>query len=380
MEWLKSGKAVQSVKDKTPEGIVTIAVLGNRGIPPRYGGFDSVAWCLARYLPNHGIRLYVFSESTYRKRKPSGLSSVRIVYLPVLEKFRIVSEVFYDAVGLIWAGLRRDVQVVYLLGYSASPFCIIPRLLGKKVAINVDGLEWKRRKFGKSVRLALRVLERISHYSSDYLVFDNKEIQRFHESRYGTHPSFYMPHCIEEFDVSHQARNYYLVVARFEPENNIDVIIDGFQKSGSDNELWLVGSSNSHEYNRKLISMTTSPRVKFLGPIYGEKIGEIRRDCLAYIHGHEVGGTNPSLLEALSHGNAVLAINVPFNREVADKAGLYFDDAETLAKSVSLFESAPEMRVRMRQAALSNAKRFDQSSLIPQFAKAFRSMARSRKT
>ncbi len=354
--------------------MVVIAVLGNRGIPPRYGGFDSVAWNLAQFLPKYGVSLYMFSETSYKAHRPIGMGGVRIVYLPVINRFLIVSEVIYDVIGLFWASLRRDIDLIYLLGYSAAPFCIVPRLLGKKVAINVDGLEWKRRKFSPGIRFVLRQLERICHYTSSYLVFDSMAIRSFHVRAYGDHPSYYMPQCVLDYDVADVTGSYYLAVARIEPENNLDLLIQGFLKSGTARELWIVGSSASNRYIRTLKSLAVSPKIRFLGPIYGKTIQKIRKQCFAYLHGHEVGGTNPSLLEALSHGNAVLSIDVPFNREVAGNAALYFKDADSLCQSIKLLESSTELSAEMRKAALSSAERYDCSVLMPRFASDFRSM------
>jgi len=352
-----------------------VAVLGHRGIPPHYGGFDSVAWNLAKHLPQRGFQLYIFSERSYRSSKPS-IPGVRLVYLPVLERMRILSEVVYDILGLTWCSFRPDVKVVYLLGYSAAPFCIIPRIFGKKVVVNVDGLEWKRRKFGPVIRQMLHVLERLTHYVSDYLVFDSREIQAFHEREYGGHASLFLPQCISEYDFATETSNYYLAVARFEPENNLNMIIEGFQRSGSKNELWLVGTSSNRKYNNELKTLARVPQVRFLGPIYGEKLGQLRRKCFAYVHGHEVGGTNPSLLEALSYGNPVLAMDVPFNREVAGSAGLYFRNAETLAKLVDLLEANPGLREKMRITAFENAHNYDRDKIMGDYERAFRSMGR----
>lgn len=355
--------------------MVRVAILGSRGIPPRYGGFESVAWSLATYMPHREIQLYVFCESKLRPLNPS-IVGVRTVYVPVFERIRIVSEVVYDIIGLIWCALRRDIKIVYLLGYGASPFCVIPRLFGKKMAISVDGLEWKRRKFGRFGRLALRILERIAHYTSNYKVFDSRAVQDFHEKTYGSHPSFFLPYCIFQYDFGTELRPYYLVVARLEPENNIDLIIKGFEMSGSKRQLWIVGDSGNNPYKKLVLSMRRE-KVRFLGPLYGEELRRTRKACFAYIHGHEVGGTNPSLLEAMSFGNVIMAMDTPFNREVAGKEALYYFNPQELASSIQRLEHDRALHDGIRRRIFEHARKYDCANIMEDYVRAFRTMQNS---
>jgi len=336
---------------------VTVALLGSRGIPARYGGFETVVEELANHLPKDRFRLYVTCESSLRGLG-SVPSNVRTLYIPVVEKLRVVSEVVHDALFLAWSGFA-GVDVVLLFGYAASLFCLLPRLLGKTVVVNVDGLEWKRRKFPRPVRWALKIAEMIVARVATILVCDSRAIGAYYRQRYGV-DSVYIPNpgraCMPE-DIESlrqfrlEPRGYYSVVARLEPENNLHIIIEGFNKSNSTKKLAIVGPLNTSTYVKSLLMMQNK-RLLFLGGVYERpRLIAIRKNSFAYIHGQEVGGTSPSLLESMACGTAVLSLDVPYNREVARDAALYFTNATELAERITSLESDDERTRNMRQRA-----------------------------
>lgn len=337
---------------------IKVALLGSRGIPARYGAFERFVQDLASYLPKDLFEIYVACESSL-KGEAIHIPGVHLVYFPVSEKFRIISEVLYDGLSLVWASLK-DLDIIYLLGYAAAPFCIIPRLTGRVVVINVDGLEWKRPKFPRPIRFLLRILEIISTKVSSYIISDSRAIQSYYQNRYNVN-SFFLAYPAE---IVHSKgdeplkklglvkNEYYTVVARMEPENNIDLIVGGLKKARSHRKLVLIGPLKNMRYARRLLEMKDD-HVVFLGGIYNQELLDtLRTNCFAYIHGHEVGGTNPSLLEALGCGNAVIALDVPFNREVARDAGIYFKkDARDLAEKIKYIEQNIQQIEFMRKKA-----------------------------
>ncbi len=345
-------------------------MLGSRGIPAGYGGFEAVARSLAEYLPKTGnVGLYVACESSLKSSNPN-LFMVRTIYFPVVERARVVSEVLYDAISLVWCSFRSDVRVIYLLGYPASPFCIVPRVFGKKVIINVDGLEWKRRKWNRPARMALKMLERVAHYTANVKAFDSKTVQAIHEKMYGKHPSIFVPHCIDKYELGRPTRDY-LVVARLEPENNITEIISAFKASGSKGHLVIVGDSGNSAYKRRLVdSARSSEQLSLRGSLYGEAVRDLRRSCFAYIHGHEVGGTNPSLLEAMSFGNLILAKDTPYNREVLESSGQFWENPEALARLIRQIEASNDARI-YRERAYERAKDYDIEKVMKTYVEAF---------
>jgi rhamnosyltransferase len=347
-----------------------VLLLGSRGIPARYGGFETLVEALAFQLPKERMAITVFCESSLRKFRPEK-SEVRLVYFPVFDKLRIISEVFFDIVGLIWSTLA-PVEVTILFGYSAGLFCVLPRMFGKTVLVNVDGLEWKRSKFSGFVRATLRLLESMTARAASMIVCDSRTIQNYYERRYNVSAE-YIPNPapspnditpVHPGSLDFKEDSYYLVVARLEPENHVDMIIDGFVDSQTRKKLIIVGPLTNARYVSRLLELRTPP-VLFLGGIFDRaRLNALRIRCFAYIHGHEVGGTNPSLLEAMACGNAVLAYDVPFNREVARDSGLYFRTRSELAGKMRLLEENALLRENSRAKAKRIAQMDYASSLV----------------
>jgi rhamnosyltransferase len=244
-----------------------------------------------------------------------------------------------------------------MLGYSSCPTLIFPKLLGKVVLVNVDGLEAARRKFSPLLRFFYRSFEKLSVKIADYIIVDSMTIGLYYQRNYSISP-IYIPNGgggvreVAPFDI-HVLKpygldkgDYYLVVARLIPDNNIDLIIEGFKKARSNKKLVIVGPLVRSNFVRGLLN-EKNDKIIFLGGIYGLKLQRtLRCNCFAYIHGHEMGGTNPSLVEALSCSNTMLAIDVPFTREVAEDSATYFKkDADDLKKKIEALESVTYTRV-----------------------------------
>jgi glycosyltransferase involved in cell wall biosynthesis len=329
---------------------VPVALLGSRGIPARYGGFETVVETLAVNLPKDRFRVTVFCESALRRTRPK-VPGVSLVYFPVFEKLRIVSEAFYDVVGLAWAALA-SVEAVILFGYTASLFCLLPRLFGKTVLVNVDGLEWKRSKFPRPIRSLLRLAELIVTMTASLIICDSYAIQEYYRRTYEAN-SEYVPNPVSNTDTPSldrlaqfglQPESYYLVVARLEPENHIDMIVEGFLESGTTRKLVIVGPLINTRYVKRLLEMRTD-HILFLNGVYDRALlNSLRVGSFAYIHGHEVGGTNPSLLESMISASPIIAFDVPFNREVAGDSGVYFKNSSELSQRIVRAERDPEWR------------------------------------
>lgn len=347
----------------TSQEPIAVALLGSRGIPARYGGFETLTETLAQGLPKNRFRITVFCESSLRKLQPN-IPGVNFIYFPVFESFRIASEVFYDIVALVWAAFAH-VRVVILFGYTASIFCILPRFFGKRVLVNVDGLEWKREKFPRPVRRILKLSELMVTKAPTGIICDSHAIQARFRRRYHVE-SEYAPNPVSEFHSSKtnilerlnlQTGSYFLVVARLEPENHIDMIVKAFLECDTEKKIVIVGPLTNTKFVKRLLAMQTD-RILFTGGIYDrEALNALRRKAFAYVHGHEVGGTNPSLLESMACSSPVIAFDVPFNREVARDAALYFSDQKDLAECMNVLERNSRKRERMA----SEAKRIAQS-------------------
>lgn len=336
-----------------------LAILGTRGIPARYGGFETFAESLAEGLVRCGCDVTVFCEETGGE-SPSSYKGINLVYVWT-PRLGALSTIAFDLLCLLKAWSTYD--VVYMLGYGAAPFCIIPRLLGRKVWINMDGVEWRRSKWSAVGRLYLRMMERIAVAVASRLIADATAIKAHLEQRYGTLEKCdviaYGAHVVEPVDsrdLNDYAGlipgDYYLVVCRLEPENHVREIVEGYLLSGSAHPLVIVGGiADQTVYVRQLLSLA-SDRVRFVGAIYDQHaLSMMRYNAGAYIHGHSVGGTNPSLLEAMGAGNLVIAHDNQFNREVLGSIGRYFVDPAELSNAIGEVDRlGPEARGRISAA------------------------------
>jgi rhamnosyltransferase len=342
-----------------------IAILGSRGIPARYGGYETVVQELSTGLAREGFEVYVSCESRGLKMKPFGTyKGVRLIYFPVISAIRNISEVLtYDMLSVFWATFKAD--IIYMVGQASILTLIFPRLLRKKVVVNVDGLESSRRKFNPLLRFLLRFVETIAKKIANYIVVDSYAMGAIYGRIRNVTP-VYIPNGIREIkpldnetlrSFNIKKGEYYLVIARLIPDNNIDLIIEGLSGVNSRKKLAIVGPLDKSPYVRSLLSRKNE-KILFLGGIYDQRLQRtLRHNCFAYIHGHEKGGTNPSLVEALSCRSVILALDVVFNREVAEKSALYFKkDPDDLKKKIELLEGSLE-RARLMKDAYTVYKR-----------------------
>ena len=349
-----------SVTAQNGRPALRIAILGTRGIPAGYGGFETFAEQLATRLAARGHRVTVYAETDgtapvadadyrgvrvrYRRRPHWGPASV----------------LAYDC-ACLWDA-RSGYDLVYMLGYGAAWACWWPKVYGVPVWINVDGLEWARSKWSTVARLYLRAMEWVASWVATRLIADAQAIaNRFRKTYPKCVPCSFIAYGAEL--VQHeqadpaalaqwglQPYRYMLVVARPEPENHILEIIQGYLLHGGEWPLVVVGSvTGATAYQQRLLAMA-SEKVRFVGGIYDPgQLQSLRVHAACYLHGHSVGGTNPSLLEALACGNWVFAHDNPYNREVARDTADYFETPEQLAQSLS------------RWAGSADAQRFERS-------------------
>jgi len=342
---------------------IKIAILGTRGIPARYGGFETFAEKLAVGLCARGIDVTVFCESGQGPAL-DNFEGVRLRYehAPALGPLQTI---FFD-LKCLWSA-RKGYDVVYMLGYGAALFCVIPRLWGTDVWINPDGLEWARAKWGFVGKNYFRVMERTSLRVANRIIADSEAIAASLAGRHGklkactvieygcdviqTPPS---TDVLAEFALSPQT--YYLVVCRLEPENHILEIILAFQRSSSTKQLVVLGNNLSQTRYVQLLRSVVDSRIRMVGTVYDQsKLKSLRYHSFGYIHGHSVGGTNPSLLEAMGCGNLIFAHDNPFNRETLGPCGNYFVNARDLTKAIDRAErqtdGLPEVKDAVKQRA-----------------------------
>ncbi len=314
-----------------------ISILGTRGIPAQHGGFETFAEYLAPYLVNQGWRVTVYCQDDGEGEiYEDEWNGVRLVHIPVPQE-GAKGTIIFDWKSTLHAAKTKD--LILTLGYNTALFCIIYRLKGIKNIINMDGIEWRRDKWTFLERAWLYINERAGCWLGNHLIADHPEIKNHLATRVSKDKITMIPYgsdSIESADISEldkyglEENEYAIVIARPEPENSILEIVTAFSSKKRGKKLVILGNYDkaNPEYS-KMIKSAASEEVIFPGAIYEKSaIQALRYYACLYVHGHTVGGTNPSLVEALGAGNAVLAHDNKFNRWVAGAGNKYFKDID----------------------------------------------------
>jgi glycosyltransferase involved in cell wall biosynthesis len=313
-----------------------IAILGTRGIPNHYGGFEQLTEHLAPGLveAGHDVTVYNSHSHPYQGKEWKGVH-IRHAYDPELW-IGSAGQFVYD-LNCVLDARKRKYDIILQLGYTSSSIWgpIFPE--GTMILYNLDGLEWQRTKYSKLVRRFLLYAEKLAVRYSHFTIADSPVIQTYFRDKYGIE-SEYIPYGADLFSkpkvgllktYGYSPDSYYLLMARMVPENNIETILDGFAASGCQRKFLVIGDTAT-AFGRKLVEkFGADERIQFLGAIYDqEKIHCLRYFSRLYFHGHSTGGTNPSLVEAMASQALIVAHDNPFNREVLGGDAYYFSAAE----------------------------------------------------
>jgi glycosyltransferase involved in cell wall biosynthesis len=336
-----------------------IALVGTRGIPANYGGFETFAEELSVRLVERGHEVTVYCRERYPEARHRG---VRVQYLPTIRHkyFDTLAHTFVSTLHLI--GHRAD-AALYCNGANAI-FTPLPRLFGMPVALNVDGLERKRKKWNRLAKSWYLVSEWLATFCPTVVVTDALTIQQYYAERYGKRSTF-IPYGAEIGAVSGSAtverlglerRKYFLYVSRLEPENHALEVRQAFERVATPLLLALIGDAPYAAEYIAQVRDTRDPRVVMPGAIYGEGYRELGSHCFAYVHATEVGGTHPALIEAMGRGALVLYRDTPENAEVTGDAGIPFDFAG-LPRVMERVIAMPELeREALRRKAMARAR------------------------
>lgn len=306
--------------------------MGIRGIPANYGGFETLAEELAPRLVRKGHRVTVYGRANIIKYKEPYYKGVRLIILPTISHKYLDTPVhtFLSSIH----SLFHRYDVILYCNAANSIFSFIPRLVGQKVSVNVDGIERKRKKWNWLGKLWYIAGEMLSCAFPNEIITDAEQIKRYYLVRYnksstvisyGCNPEkVFTTDVLDRFGL--QPKHYLLYVARLEPENNAHVVIAAFQKVETEKRLTIVGDApySSHYKNFLLELARNDRRIIFTGYVFGSGYKELQSNALCYIHAGEVGGTPPALVEAMGFGNCVLVNDTPENREVAGDAGIIY--------------------------------------------------------
>lgn len=307
-----------------------VAILGTRGVPASYGGFETLAEELGRRLAERGHEVTVYGRRGFVDPSLSDYRGMRLVVLPRIAS-KHLETVTHTLLSAIHAA-QDGFDAVLLCNAANAPWVPVLQLGGMPVALNVDGLERKRRKWGVAGRCYYRICERLAAALPNAIVTDAEVIRRYYRRSYRVDSRMIAyggdlepPRGTDQLvALGLKPSDYVLYVSRFEPENNPDRVIEAYSRIGGSRPLVMLGSARYAPDLDAKLRRTDDSRVLFPGAIYGEGYRQLLFNCRAYIHATEVGGTHPALVEAMGAGRPVVYYDTPENREVAGVAGLPF--------------------------------------------------------
>lgn len=323
-----------------------IAILGTRGVPARYGGFETAAEEIGRRLADWNHEVVVYCRNPGQTAR--SYVGMQLVNLPALRN-KATETLSHTALSTVHAMVKSRPDVVFLFNAANAPFIPALRAAGIPVAIHVDGLEWKRAKWGRRASAYYRWAEESSTRWAQAVIADSQGIVDYLLATHGIIATFIpygaptvFPHPERLAELQVRQHGYHLSVARLEPENYVAETVEGYVSSSCRLPLIVVGdAAYSDQYRQQVIAAAHGdPRVRFLGAIWDQELLDaLYAGSASYLHGHSVGGTNPSLLRAMGAGAPVIANDVPFNREVARENGRYCRNRADVARECELVET-----------------------------------------
>ncbi|MFK8049354.1 MAG: DUF1972 domain-containing protein [Halioglobus sp.] len=337
-----------------------LAIIGDRGIPARYSGFSTLAEQMAtRMTEQYGFEVSVYCRSNYYDEMPPYYNGVKCVYLPA-PGGKSLESIVHSNLAILHASFC-SYDVVLVLDPGNGPFVLPLRLRGHPVVIHTDGMGWKRQKWSPLQQRYYKWSEKVSAWFSHWLVTDSKAMQDYYIEEYQAKSSF-IPYAgevgngsddsvLEEYGLT--KNGYYLCVARIEPDNNIDLIIREYRLAKSKKPLIVVGAARYDTPYGQAIAAEDDEVVRCIGGVYEKnKLNALFENSYVYLHGHEVGGTNPSLLNAMHMTAAPVAMDVVFHRQVMTDEGLFFTKREHhLASLIQDLDGDPDTVSRLKSLA-----------------------------
>lgn len=377
-----------------------VFIIGSRGLPAQYGGFETFVDQLVSRQVSPDIQYHVACLSTdqaYQHFDYKGVDCFTIK-APKLGPARVIA---YDMMAINYAlrvikkqGIEQPVFYVLgnTIGAFVAPFARKIHKIGGRFYINPDGLEWKRAKWAKPIQAYLKYSEKIMTRHADLVISDNPGIESYIKEAYPWSKTTYIAYGTDLSPTSltsqdskvrelyqkwqTQEKNYYLILGRFVPENNYETAIREFMASSTKRDLVIICNQEGNPYFEELRARTgfdQDPRVKFVGTVYDQDLLKyIRKEAFAYIHGHEVGGTNPGLLEALAQTDLNLVLGVSFNQTVAkDSAHYWTKETGNLAHLIDRVDSLEDVSEWGQRAKANMKQNFTWEKIVGEYEELF---------
>src|SRR5450432_228877 len=339
-----------------------IAILGTRGVPNNYGGFEHIAGHLSRGLvqKGHEVTVYNSSKHPYKEKQWHGVQIIHRFDPEFL--IGTPGQFLYD-LNCILDVRKKDYDIVLMLGYTSSSIWGFLYPKNAIVITNMDGLEWKRSKYANPVKRFLKYAEKLAVQSSGFHIADSPVIKKYLDTKYNI-KSKYIAYGAGLYPVADanllneyvlEKYQYFLLMARMEPENNIEMILDGYSLTNAETKFVVIGNT-SNRYGKKMVKKyKNDTRIIFMGALFNEiKVQTLTAFCKLYFHGHSVGGTNPSLLEAMAAKAPIAIHNDIFNNAIIKGNGLHFKSLTDVFNLINANHFTNETHIRNNYAMIVN--------------------------
>lgn len=360
-----------------------IAILGTRGVPNHYGGFEHIAGYLAKGLVEKGHELTVYNSSRhpYKEKDWNGVQIVHCFDPEYL--IGIPGQFIYD-LNCILDARKKNYDILLMLGYTSSSVWGFLYPQKTVVITNMDGLEWQRAKYSKKTRAFLKYAEKLAIRSGSFHIADSPVIKEYLDAKYNINSKYIAygaglfpatdENLLKEYGL--KKNQYFLLMARMEPENNIEMILDGFCLSNSKIRFVVIGNTGNKHGKYLVKKYKNEPRIIFLGAIFNElTVQTITAFCTLYFHGHSVGGSNPSLLNAMAAKAPVAVHNNAFNKFLVKENAILFSDAKDICSIINSESYSNESHIQNNCLTINNY--FNWEQIIGEYERYFIACYRS---
>ncbi len=354
-----------------------IAIIGSRGYPFVYSGYETLVKELSERLAKSDYEVYVYCHRKLFNKKPKKVNGVNLVYTPSVNS-KVFSQLYNSFFSFVHVCFSKS-DVVLVVNSANGPFGLLTKIFRKKTCINVDGLEWLRPKWKGLGSVYFRIASKLATLFFDEIITDSVEMNRVYRNTFKK-KSVVIPYgstmiygksskILENFKL--EKKQYYLIVGRLIPDNNSKLIIEDFLKSNSNKSIVIVGDVPYDDDYANDIKLLSSEKVVFTGYINDQiDLTTLYNNCYGYIHGHEFGGTNPTMINALDLNCQILALDTVFNREMLGNKKSVFFNKNSISKKICEFEYIYEKLIE-KNSNYKLPKKYDWDLIVKQYLKVF---------
>ncbi len=356
---------------------IKVAIIGSRGYPYVYSGYETLVKELSERLVINGIDVRIYCHSKLFKHKPASINGIELIYTPSIET-KLLSQFVNSFFSFVHVCFSK-IDVVLVVNSANGPFGLLTKIFRKKTCINVDGMEWLRPKWKGLGSLYFRFASKLSTIFFDEIITDSSEMSKVYRNKFGKNSTViaYGPTMI--FDKSSKVlekfnlckKEYYLIVGRLIPDNNSRQIIEGFLKSNSSKSIVIVGDVTYNDNYANDIKLLSSNKIIFTGYINDQvDLTTLYNNCFGYIHGHEFGGTNPTMINALEINSNIIALDTTFNREMLQNKKSIFFNKNSISEKINEFEDKYGMLIKSN-VGYKLPKRYNWNFIVKQYLDIF---------